>query len=123
VATDSKVREIGEENWRVEVLESSVPVLVDFYAHWCGPCRMMAPTLEKLSSRYGERIKVLKINTDEHQKLAMDYDIRALPTCLIFWAGEIAVAMTGLRNERQLSEALESVLDKASLWEGKQGAD
>lgn len=123
MATDSKVREISEEDWRVEVLESSVPVLVDFYAHWCGPCRMMAPTLEKLSSRYGDRIKIFKLNTDDYTKLAMDYDIRALPTCIIFWAGEIAVTMTGLRNERQLGEALESVLDKAAQWEGRQGAD
>lgn len=123
MATDSKVREISGEDWRVEVLESSVPVLVDFYAHWCGPCRMMAPTLEKLSSRYGDRIKIFKLNTDDYTKLAMDYDIRALPTCIIFWAGEIAVTMTGLRNERQLGEALESVLDKAAQWEGRQGAD
>lgn len=118
-----KCVDISGEDFRSKVLESDIPVMVDFYAQWCGPCRMMAPYLDSVASKYSGRALVCKLNTDDYPRIAMDYDIRALPTVMVFWAGEVAVVMTGMRNEKQLMEALESVLGKAERFTRREGAD
>ena len=120
----SKCVDINGEDFRSMVLESDIPVMVDFYAQWCGPCRMMSPYLESVASKYDGKIRVVKLNTDDYPRIAMDYDIRALPTVMVFWAGEIAITMTGMRNEKQLIEAAESVLGKVGRFNSrKEGAD
>ena len=93
-----------------EVLKSGVPVLVDFWAEWCGPCKMLGPLLEELAGEYTGRVKVAKVNIDEHQKVASDYGIRAIPTLLLFKNGEVAEQIVGLRSKRDLKASLDKVV-------------
>ncbi len=101
---------LTDANFQSQVLESPVPVLVDFWAEWCGPCKMIAPIVEELAEEFFGRIKVGKVNVDECQKLATDYGIRAIPTLLIFKSGEVADQMLGLKSKRDLVQALERVM-------------
>jgi thioredoxin 1 len=78
-----------DSNWNKEVEQSSVPVVVDFWAPWCGPCRMVSPVIEKLASKYSGRVKVVKVNVDDNQTLAMKYNIMSIPTVMIFKEGKV----------------------------------
>src|SRR5690242_16899606 len=82
------VQEFTDANWKSEVLDSSVPVMVDFWAPWCGPCRMLAPTIEKLATDYQGKVKVGKLNTDENQDIPGGLRISAIPTVLVFQNGK-----------------------------------
>ncbi len=77
------------ENWNKEVLDSSVPVLVDFWAAWCGPCRMVSPIIEKLANKYEGKVKVVKVNVDDNQELAMKFNVMSIPTIMLFNGGKI----------------------------------
>ena len=77
-----------ESNWQKEVEESAVPVMVDFWAPWCGPCRMVSPVIEKLADKYQGKIKVVKVNVDDNQALAMKYNIMSIPTIMLFRGGK-----------------------------------
>src|SRR5579872_1701597 len=77
-----------DSNWMTEVEKSSVPVVVDFWAPWCGPCRMVSPVIEKLAGKYSGRVKVVKVNVDDNQALAMQYNIMSIPTIMIFKDGK-----------------------------------
>src|SRR5437879_3902168 len=106
------VKEFTTDNWDLEVLKSDVPVLVDFWAPWCGPCRALAPTIDKLAEQYAGRIKVGKLNTDDNQDMAVRYGISGIPQVLIFRGGEQPrERLVGLRSERALVEVLNKLLE------------
>ena len=100
---------LTQENFAQQVLQSPVPVLVDFWAEWCGPCKMIAPLLDELADEYDGKVKIGKVNIDEHQPLAAEYGIRAIPTLLLFHQGEVANQIVGLRSKRDLKAAFDSV--------------
>ena len=100
---------LTKENFAQEVLQSYTPVLVDFWAEWCGPCKMIAPILEELADEYLGRVNICKVNIDDHQSLATEYGIRAIPTLLLFHAGQVAEQIVGLRSKRDLKASFDKV--------------
>ncbi len=100
---------LTKDNFAVEVLQASAPVLVDFWAEWCGPCKMIAPVLDELAQEYGDRVKIGKVNIDNEQELAAQYSVRAIPTLLLFKQGQVAEQMVGLRSKRDLKTSLDRV--------------
>jgi thioredoxin 1 len=101
---------LTDANFGDEVLRSSVPVLVDFWAEWCGPCKMIAPILEEIALEYDGRLKIGKVNIDDQQTLATQHGIRAIPTLLVFKNGEVADQIVGLRSKRDLKSNLDKVV-------------
>lgn len=96
-----------KENFEAEVLKSDVPVLVDFYADWCGPCKMMGPVVAALADRYEGKAKVGKVNSDEDAELAITYGIMSIPGLLIFKGGQVVEKKFGITSEAELKEALD----------------
>lgn len=108
---NANVVEFNQANWETEVTGSDTPVLVDFWAVWCGPCRQLSPTIDKLADQFAGRVKVGKLNTDDNQELAARYGISAIPQVLIFKGGEEPkVRLVGLQPERALVNAINQVL-------------
>ncbi|MCR5404234.1 MAG: thioredoxin [Butyrivibrio sp.] len=99
-----------EENFENEVLKSDIPVLVDFYADWCGPCKMMMPVVEKLAETYDGKVKVGKVNSDENDRLAAKYNIMSIPSFLIIKNGEVVDSATGAMPMDALAKKLDAVL-------------
>ena len=93
---------LTSENFEQEVLNSSVPVLVDFWATWCGPCRMLGPVIEEIANESGDAYKVGKVNVDEQPYLASQYRIDVIPTVMVFKAGQIAASSVGVQPKEQL---------------------
>jgi thioredoxin 1 len=100
---------LTQENFKDEVLQSTTPVLVDFWAEWCGPCKMISPILGELADEYEGRVKIAKVNIDEQQGLASEYGIRAIPTLLLFDKGQVADQIVGLRSKRDLKASFDRV--------------
>jgi thioredoxin 1 len=103
------VLEITDQNFETEVIKSSQPVLVDFWAEWCMPCRMLAPTIDKLAKDYAGKVKVGKVDTEVSRDIAIKYSINAIPTVILFKNGEVAQKFVGLRQERDFKEALDTI--------------
>lgn len=99
-----------KQNFESEVLQSDVPVLVDFYADWCGPCKMMAPVVERLAEEFDGQVKVGKINVDDEPELAQKYRVVSIPTFLIIKDGEVKETSVGAMSAAQLTEKVKQVL-------------
>ena len=100
---------LTQDNFEKEVLQSLKPVLVDFWAEWCGPCKMIAPLLDELADEYDGKIKIGKVNIDEQQALATKYGIRAIPTLLLINKGQVAEQMVGAKSKRDLKASLDRI--------------
>ncbi len=100
------VHEFTDDNFESEVLGSETPVLVDFWAEWCMPCRMLAPTIDELAQQFDGKVKVGKLDTDANRDVAVKYAITSIPTILIFQGGEVAEKFVGLTNKDALAEKL-----------------
>jgi len=102
--------EIDDDSFESEVLQSDKPVLVDFWAPWCGPCKAIAPVIEELKATYGEKIKFAKCNVDDNPVTPGKYDIRAIPTLIFFKGGNVAEQITGMVAKSKIAEALDKLL-------------
>lgn len=104
------VQTFTDANFQTEVLQSDKPVLVDFWAPWCGPCKMLAPTIDTLATEYSGRIQVGKMNTDDNPQTASSYNISAIPTVLLFKGGQIVDKFVGVVGKDKLAKSLDSHL-------------
>ena len=104
------VLELTDENFEQEVLQAEVPALVDFWAEWCMPCKMIAPIVEELADEYAGKLKVGKMDTDASRETAMKFGISAIPTLLLFKGGEVARKFVGLQQKSDLKTALDEAL-------------
>ncbi len=100
------VLEITSENFEEEVLKSDKKVIIDFYADWCGPCKMMSPVIDKIAEENAETIKVGKVNVDENQELAMKYNVMSIPTILVFKNGTISKTFVGVTTKEEIEEVI-----------------
>ncbi|MFN3976417.1 MAG: thioredoxin [Aquificaceae bacterium] len=101
---------LTEANWQAEVINSDKPVLVDFWAPWCGPCRIIAPIIEEIAMEMGDVVKVGKLNTDENPNIAMRYGIRAIPTIMLFKGGEVVDTRIGVQPKEAIKQMINSHL-------------
>ena len=106
----SKVKQFDGKNFDSDVLGSQTPVLVDFWAPWCGPCKMIAPVIEELAEDFDGKVAVGKVNVDDNQQLAAKFGIRGIPTVMVFKGGEAIDSFVGLQQKTDLATALEKVL-------------
>ncbi len=101
---------LTKENFSKEVLQSQTPILVDFWAEWCGPCKMLAPVLDELAEEYNGKVRIGKVNIDDHQELATQFGIQSIPTLLLFNQGQVAEQVVGLRSKRELKAKFDRVV-------------
>ncbi|MBN1913252.1 MAG: thioredoxin [Candidatus Omnitrophica bacterium] len=100
---------LSDANFKTEVLESKTPVLVDFWAPWCGPCKAIAPVLEELASECGSKVKIAKVNVEESQEVATRYGIMSIPTLMFFKDGKVIEQMVGVQSKLQLKQKIEEI--------------
>ena len=108
-ATKKETAELNEKNFDAEVLQSNKPVLVDFWAEWCGPCKMLAPVIDEIATEYEDRVKVAKVNVDESPVLTERFEIRSIPTLLYFSNGEVRDRTLGAASKRSIAAKIEAI--------------
>ncbi len=108
----SATTQVTDGNFQEEVLDSGIPVLVDFWAPWCGPCRMVSPVVDEIAEQYDGKVKVVKVNTDENANIATQYGIRSIPTLMIFKGGQRVDMVVGAVPKSTLADTLEKHLKK-----------
>jgi len=106
----SQIRHVTDASFEQEVLSSEQPVLVDYWAEWCGPCKMIAPVLEEVASEYGDKIQVVKLNIDENPNTPPKYGIRGIPTLMLFKNGDVEATKVGAVSKSQLTAFIDSNL-------------
>ena len=104
------ITDVTDSNFQAEVLESETAVLVDFWAPWCGPCRMVAPVLEQIADERGQELKIVKLNVDENQQTAARFEVLSIPTLILFKGGQEAKKVIGAYPKRKLEAELEPAL-------------
>jgi thioredoxin 1 len=104
------MQEVNNTTFSEEVLKATIPVVVDFWAPWCGPCRMVAPVVEEIAKDYDGKIRVVKINVDDNQELASQYGIMSIPTLCIFKNGECIDRLIGLRQKKEIAKNIDQAL-------------
>jgi thioredoxin 1 len=105
-----KIKHVTDQSFDSEVLQSTVPVLLDYWAEWCGPCKMIAPALDESAENYGERLTVAKINVDENQSVPSRYHVRGIPTLMLFKHGEVVATKVGAVSKAQLAAFIDAHL-------------
>jgi thioredoxin len=103
-----QIHHVSDETFETEILQSNVPVLVDYWAEWCGPCKMIAPILNEVAGEYDGRLKVTKLNIDENQATPLKYGIRGIPTLMLFKNGNIEATKVGALSKAQLTAFIDS---------------
>jgi thioredoxin 1 len=120
ITMTEKIARVDEANFESAVLDSNVPVFVDFYADWCGPCHMIEPTIQALSEEYDGKVKFVKINIDNNQELAMKYDVMSIPTSILFENGTVTDSLIGAFPAWRYQQLIDRALGPGGLKTGKQ---
>ncbi|MGI0068779.1 MAG: thioredoxin [Nitrosotalea sp.] len=107
-----KAKPVNSKDWDKEVLNSQIPVFVDFWAEWCGPCRMVGPVVEELASEYAGKINFVKVNVDENNELASKYNVFSIPTLAIFNKGQIVTQQVGAASKSSYKNMIDKTLEK-----------
>ena len=104
------IHEFTDQSFDVDVVQADIPVLIDFWAVWCGPCKAIAPTIEEIAGDYAGKVKVGKLNVDQNQNTAMQYGVRSIPTLLIMKSGEVVSQIVGAVPKENITKALDEIL-------------
>ena len=104
------IHEFTDQSFDIDVVQADLPVLIDFWADWCGPCKAIAPTIEEIAGDYAGKVKVGKLNVDQNQNTAMQYGVRSIPTLLIMKSGEVVSQIVGAVPKENITKALDEIL-------------
>lgn len=107
-----KAKPVNSQNWEKEVISSPIPVFVDFWAEWCGPCRMVSPVIEELAGEYAGKINFVKVNVDESNELASKYNVFSIPTLALFNKGQVVAQQVGAASKGSYKNMIDSALSK-----------
>ncbi|SRR5579875_2101630 len=108
-----KAKPVNQQNWDTEVINSQIPVFVDFWAEWCGPCRMVGPVIEELAGEYAGKVNFVKVNVDENNELASKYNVFSIPTLALFNKGQIVAQQVGAASKSSYKTMIDKALAKA----------